>query len=412
MANAREMSVLRSLGSQVREISEQPQQQETIARWQDLNRLQPQRPMVLIDQIPWHEMDVDGELVLQCEDPFCRQLEWELRQILYKWKHMPVDMVVEPYLDIPIHILGMDYGITAQETVAVKDARNDVKGHFYHDQLQDEGDLEKIRMPQIRVDAEATERDLEQAHRIFDGVLFLRSQGKLPNFALWDRIVEWRGAQNVLLDLAVRPDFIHAIMERLTKALLSMVDQLEAQGLLPKSQLTTHCSGAHSTELPAPGYDPAQPRLKDLWTHGMAQIFASVSPAMHKEFELDYAREFYARSGLVYYGCCEPLDGKLDLIKDIPNLRKISMSPWVDQERGAAGIGSQFVFSRKPNPAFLAAPRWEPEVVAEDIRATMATAKRHGCPLEFILKDISTVNYEPQRLWQWAALVMELVQEA
>ena len=87
----------------------------------------------------------------------------------------------------------------------------------------------------------------------------------------------------------------------------------------------------------------------------MAQIFSSVSPGMHQEFELDYAVRWYARFGLVYYGCCEPLDGKMDIIRKIPHVRKISMSPWVDEEKGAERIGRDFVFSRKPSPAFLGA---------------------------------------------------------
>jgi hypothetical protein len=34
---------------------------------------------------------------------------------------------------------------------------------------------------------------------------------------------------------------------------------------------------------------------------------------------------------------------------------------------------------------------------------------RHGCPLELILKDISTVKYEPRRLWRWAEIAMDVV---
>ena len=58
-------TVLRELGKQVAEIAALPVQQETIGLWKALNGLKPARPMVAIDQIPWHEMDVDGELTLQ-----------------------------------------------------------------------------------------------------------------------------------------------------------------------------------------------------------------------------------------------------------------------------------------------------------------------------------------------------------
>jgi hypothetical protein len=82
------------------------------------------------------------------------------------------------------------------------------------------------------------------------------------------------------------------------------------------------------------------------------------------------------------------------------------MSPWADQERGAAEIGRQYVFSRKPSPAFLAGDRFDEERVRTDLAATREVCRRHGCPLEFILKDISTVGYRPERLFAWARIAM------
>ncbi len=35
------------------------------------------------------------------------------------------------------------------------------------------------------------------------------------------------------------------------------------------------------------------------------------------------------------------------------------------------------------------------------LRATVDACRRHGCATELILKDISTVRYEPKRLWEW-----------
>ena len=87
------------------------------------------------------------------------------------------------------------------------------------------------------------------------------------------------------------------------------------------------------------------------------------------------------------------------------------MSPWVDEEKGAQGIGKDFVFSRKPNPAFLAMDTWEPETVEQDLRETRDICKKYGCPLEFILKDVSTVRYQPQRLWEWAKIASRVATE-
>jgi hypothetical protein len=405
---AQDKHIVQELGRQVAEIAALPVQQEKVRMWKAVNSLQPVRPMVLIDQVCWHEMDVNDELVLRTNDPFCRRIETELRRKLYAWRHMPVDMVMDPWIDIPKQIQGAHLGIRPVEDRAVLDPNNDVVGHYYIDQLQTEEDLEKICMPEIRLDEAATRRAEEQAHEILDGILPIRMQGPIPNFAIWDRIVEWHGVERSLTDLIDRPEFVHRLLTRVTNGYLTMLDQLEAQGLLGQLESLIHCTGAYTDELPAPGYDPARPRAKDLWTCGMAQIFASVSPKMHQEFELDYAVRWYERFGLVYYGCCEPLDTKLSIIREIPNLRKISMSPWVNIERGAERIGRDFVFSRKPSPAFLAVDTFNPDAVRRDLEQTREACARYGTPLEFILKDISTVRYQPQRLWRWAEIAMEV----
>ncbi|HIE29631.1 TPA: hypothetical protein EYP66_20365 [Candidatus Poribacteria bacterium] len=407
--NIQDRKILRELAQQVAEIATLPIQQETIALWKALNALNPVRGMVMVDQIPWHEMDVDEELTLQTEDAFCRGIETQLRRTLYSWKHMRADMVVQPFVTIHKAIRGADFGVQVIEETAVSDARNAVVGHHYIDQFKTEEDIMKIRMPKIVHYEEATKQAEERAHEIFDGILEVRLQGALPGFAPWDRIVQWRGPENMILDLVDRPSFMHQIIGRLTEAHLCMLDQLEAKGLLGFGQSTIHCSGAFTDELPAAGFDPQRPRAKDLWTSGMAQIFSTVSPAMHQEFEIDYAARWYARFGLGYYGCCEPLDEKVDIIRNLPRVRKISMSPWVDVDKGAEQIGREFVFSRKPNPAFLAWDTWRPEVVEQHLRDTLEKCNRYGCPVEFILKDISTVRYQPQRLWEWVDIAMRVV---
>ncbi|MGQ9609608.1 MAG: hypothetical protein ACUVWN_09910 [bacterium] len=404
-------NILRDLAKQVAEIAALPEQQETIALWKAINSLKPKRAMVMIDQIPWHEMDVNGELALQTEDGFCRGLENHLRQIIYSWKHMRVDMVVQPFISVHKAIRNTGFGIGVNEEIAVTDPRNSVVGHRYVDQFKSEDDIMKIQMPQISHDENATRWVEEQAHDIFDGILEVYTQGSLPGFAPWDLIVMWRSPDHMIMDLVDKPEFMHKIISRLTDASLFMLDQLEEKGLLGDRQTTIHCSGAFTDELPAPGFDPQKPRAKDLWTFGMAQIFSTVSPAMHKEFEIDYAKKWFERFGLGYYGCCEPLDDKIDIIRELPNVRKISMSPWVNVEKGAERIGRDFVFSRKPSPAFLAWDDWRPEAVEEDLRDTLQKCNRHGCPVEFILKDISTVRYQPQRLWEWADIAMRVVNE-
>lgn len=436
---AADRNVLRELGNRVAEIAALPVQQETIASWKALNGLRPARPMVAIDQLPWHELSSDPALVNKCIDPFNRGLEIDLRRTLYRWGHMRADMVVEPVLLIP-KVLRIDgFGIEMREETAAVDAANDVVSHHFFDQLATEEEVEKIRTPKVWLDAEKTAQIEAQAHEIFDGVLPVRLQGWVPstnqwpglesqpetralvhdwptellaggaNF--WDTIEFWRGAEAVLTDMADRPDHTRRIIDRLVTAYLGMLDQMEALGLLGHSMSTIHCTPAWTDELPHDGFDPERPRAEDLWTMGMAQVFTSASPAMFKEYEIPYTVRWYERFGLGYYGCCDVLDRRVDIIREIPHVRKISMCPWANVDRGADAMGHDFVCSRKPNPALLAMDGWEPEAVEKDLRASIDTCRRTGTPLELILKDVSTIRYEARRLWEWVDIAMRLVKE-
>lgn len=404
----KDAAILRDLAAQVAEIAALPVQEEKRALWRNLNSLKPERPMVMIDQVCWNEVNVDDELTLRCVDAECRRHETFLRRTLYQWQRFPVDMVVEPFIRVPKAIHNTSFGIRVKEDTVATDPANDVVGHRFINQFQTEDDLLKIQTPFVSHDALETERRLALAHELFDGLLEVRPWGADPYLSLWDPISTWIGVENALFTLMERPEFMHRLANRMTAGYLSMLDQLEQQGLLCGQQSLIHCTGAYTDELPAPGYDPAKPRTKDLWMFGLAQMFSTVSPRMFKEYEVDYSSRICERFGLVYYGCCDPLDGKMNEVRMIPNVRKVSMSPWVDVERGAEEIGRDFVFSRKPSPALLAPNTFEPDAVRKDLLDTVRACEKHGCPLEIILKDISTVRYEPQRLTQWAQIAMDV----
>jgi hypothetical protein len=403
-------TILRQLAAEVAEIAALPIQKETIGLWKALNGLKPVRPMVTIDQVCWNEMNIDDSLTLRCTTQENRQYEQKLRRILYQWRHCPVDMVVEPLLRVPMAVTNSGFGITVQEETAVSDATNDVLGHAYENQFENDEDLEKIKTPVIHHDADETARRLERAHDIFDGTLTVVVQGVDPYLSVWDPISTWMGVQEILYALIDRPDFMLAMANRMVQGYLTMLDQLEEHGVLCHSQPLIHCTGAFTDDLPADGFDPQKPRTKDIWMFGLSQLFATVSPDMFDAFEIETSLPLFRRFGLVYYGCCDPLDRKMKQVRKIPNLRKISMSPWVDEETGAAEIRSDYVYSRKPNPAQLAAPQFSEQDVRDHLQQSVDVCRKYGCPLELILKDISTVKYEPQRLWRWAEIAMDVVQ--
>ncbi|MGI6240263.1 MAG: hypothetical protein ACOYI5_11645, partial [Christensenellales bacterium] len=233
-----------------------------------------------------------------------------------------------------------------------------------------------------------------------------RMTGTFLHLGVWDRISEWMGVENCYINLIDRPELMHAIISRLTDGLIYHIGQMNALGLFDVHTNIMHCSHTFSSFLPD-GEFVISPTSYDAWGMGLAQLFTSVSPDVTKEFEADYMKRVFPLFGAIYYGCCERLDDRLDIITSMPNIRKISCSPWSDRERFAANLPKGYIMSNKPNPALLATDALNEDAVRKDLRRTIAAANAHDVPVEMILKDVSTVRYDPRRLWRWAQIARE-----
>jgi hypothetical protein len=130
---------------------------------------------------------------------------------------------------------------------------------------------------------------------------------------------------------------------------------------------------------------------------------------MHDEFDIDYMIKTVGQCGLVYYGCCEPLDKKIDIVERIPNLRKISVTPWANVNIAAEAIGRKYVLSAKPNPASVAVPFLDKANLRREIGAILDAVRRNNCSCDIVLKDVSSCHRNPANLFEWEKTVMEMV---
>ena len=414
--------ILRNLAKRIAEIAALPVHAEKAALWSKLNQLQSVRPMVWISfqsalsihkEVCWNELNVDNELTLQCTDEWCRVREDDMRKLIYQWTHMPGDMVVDDFLSCPLVIRSTGIGIEEDVDVVRTDQTSDIVSRHFKRQIHGPEDVEKIKTPRVVYDQAATETDYQKMCELFEDILPVKKVGlKETWFAPWDELVMLWGVEQAMMDMATRPEMVHQIISRLVDVRLAELDQWEELNLLALNSNNTRIgSGAYgyTEELPGEGFDIERVRTQDMWGNATAQIFSEISPQMHWEFALKHEMRWLGRWGLTYYGCCEPLDGKMDLLRRIPNLRKVSMSPWIDIERAVSEVGGDYVFSYKPNPGILAGDRWHPDRARAEIRAVLERAR--GCHVEIVMKDISTVRYRPQRLWQWQKMAMELAEE-
>jgi len=406
--NAKDMETLRPLVERYSEIAHLDVQKERIDRYKRTIALERVRPVVLISEVPWGEIR-DEALACRCEDPALRGIEGRVRRDLYQWDHFQVDLVVPPVFNVMKRTRSTGIGLRVQDTQIKGDTGAYISAHEYVDQLKTEEDLEKLRDPEITYDKEATEKALERASEVFDGLMPVEARGRHMSYNLWDVIAEFRGVESLLMDLAMRPDFMHATVLRFTEIAESMFRQYAELDLLDSGPMLVHCTVACTDELPAEDF-AGKVRPKDTWGRCAAQIFGSVSPEMHDEFDLAYNERLFGECGLVYYGCCEPMDNKIDILrKRFRNLRKISITPWADPERAAEGMGADFVMAAKPNPAFVASPTFDPGPVRRETEGYLDACERHGTPCEFCLKDISTIANKTENLTKWAETVSAVI---
>ena len=173
-----------------------PVHTEKAGLWRKLNDLQSARPMVWINEIPWHEMNVDDELTLRTVHPWARELETRLRRTLYQWRHMPGDMVVSDFIECPLAIHSTDFGILEDVDVARTDAANDIVSRHFHIQIREPKDIEKIRMPVVTHDEETTAVVFDAMEDLFRDIMPVRKVGQTHIwFTPWDYLIRWWGLE-------------------------------------------------------------------------------------------------------------------------------------------------------------------------------------------------------------------------
>lgn len=411
--SGKDTEILRRLAGEIAQIASLPVHKEKAQLWTKLNDLKSERPLVWIYQICWNEMNVDDELTLQTEHPWARAQEDQMRKTIYQWKHLPGDMIVNDYLVCPLAIHSTDFGIIEDVDIVKTDETSDVVSRHFNVQIKEPEDIEKIKLPKITHNEKATEFYYQAMCKVYNGIMPVKKQGQTHIwFTPWDYLIRWWGVQEAMMDLIMRPDMVNAAVERMVDAWMVELDQLDQMNLLSLDNINEFVGSGgygYTSELPGDDYDPDHVKPYNMWGCSNAQIFSEISPEMHWEFAIKHDMRWLERFGLTYYGCCEPLDKKIDILRRISNLRKISVSPWCDLERLISEIGSDYVISRKPNPAILAETDWDPARARDEIRQVLEKAGGK-CHIEFVIKDISTVRHDPQRLWEWSRIAMEEVE--
>lgn len=395
--------VLRELAKRFAEITNSPEMEMRRQRWYAHNDVREGKPMVLcFPEGSWPELI--GEKDLLCNDAEARAIETTLRRNIYWYDVIADDAAheccwyVQPAVD-----LG-DYGVGAEYSYG-----SDRGSYRWEHPLKNLGeDLSMLRMPVCSHDRAETRRRLDEAQDLFGGILDVRLRPGLDYWTLGmtNDVIRLTGLDDLFIYMYDNPDGLHKLMAFMMESKQQMLDWYESETWLAQPNDLDGYTGsggqAYTRDFEPQSVSP----LMRMWGFAESQETVGVSPKMFGEFIFRYQLPLLSRFGLNCYGCCEPVHERMEYIRQIPRLRRVSVSPWCDQRVMAEVLGRKTVFSRKPNPALICAS-FNEEAARADIVSTLEAAK--GCNVELIMKDTHTVQNEPRRIARWVQIAREEV---
>jgi hypothetical protein len=378
--------VLRRLGARKAQIAAEDANRERRQAWHRLDCGDDPRPLVLaeVGGVRDHLRPLPDS-VLECRSGWARGVEWGLRVELYQYDVLCDDHVVEPWMQTGWRVQASDFGV-----VPVHHQPEHYEGlgaRRWDAPLADlERDLHKLRPRSFTVDREGTAAEVDRLEAAFGGILPVRVRGgHWWTLGMTWVAIELIGLEQLMLAMYDAPAALQQLMAFLRDDHLRFARWLEDEGLLCLNNENDYIgsgSMGYTRDLPQPG-GSGRVRTRDLWVLLESQETVGVGPEQFEQFVFPYQQAIADCFGKVYYGCCEPVHTRIHVLARLPNLARVSVSPWGDQQRLAAAFGNRVVFSRKPNPTLISTPVFDEDAIRADLRQTLEAAR--GCRLEIVM---------------------------
>lgn len=392
---AEEKNYLKELAKKYYEYSQLPVMEERIKLWYDHNALKGERPPVVM------ELGFQKEIMpeMECKSEAAQKIEYQLQTAIVNHELIDDDKVITPDFGVPWNISLKEFNIDIdvhrdKESggFAIQHPITDLKKQFH--EIQDHS---------FSVDKESSYDWKNFVEEQIGDILEVKFENNslVWNMGLTSKIIRLMGMEAMFIAMYDCPDELNQLMEHIERNQMNYMKWQEKEDILTLNN-GNHYAGAGSrgftNDLPtAECKKTGHVTTKDIWLNMNSQETVGVDPAMFGELFFPYYKSIAKSMGMVYYGCCEPVhDIWDDYISKIPNLKKVSISPWCNEEiMGQKLIDSGVIYSRKPSPNFLAVGEFNEELFATHIKHTLECSKE--CSTEIIFRDIMTICKDKSR---------------
>lgn len=398
--------IVRELAKETLEYANSTLMNERRKLWTQHNSLNFTHPPIYIRAIPFDEFFDEKEL--KCTSPYYRTLEKSFLLNRYRMQ-LADDYIIEPFLIVRADVKTSKDGVYGLKA----DLSENILGNAaaYNPSIIDEEDIEKLHVLDYEVDEEKTQG---RSDILIDAVgdildVTIDRQGALC--AMWSNdistlLAKLRGLEQLMWDVYDRPEWLHRLISYMQSKILCHIDQTQNANAF---RLINHQNQAmpYAKELQPPSSDDYPVTTNELWCFMAAQEFTSFGPDFFKEFIFNYQKPIIERYALSAYGCCEDLTLKIEILKELKNLRRIAVSPFSDVKKCAEQIGKDYIASWRPNPSSAVSRGVDEEFVRKNLQDNFAIFDSNNCAFDITLKDVETVRGDKSALIKWTQIVRE-----
>ena len=385
----KDRDILRETARTQLEWTHSPQNQALLREWPRHNACLPGRPLLHLEMWTF-EAEVLTPL-LRCETEAAREVETRLLRQYLNLSLLGDDHPVADYYPVYWRAGMVPFNIEVKRHFA-QDSSGGSLGHAFETPIEDlDGDWHKLKKSRFGADRAATLAYRDWVQDILGDILPVRLDMNALYAVPTQDIVHLMGMENMMVAMLDSPRRFAEMLARYAEDTLEYYRFLEREALLLPTtgcQLLPQGSWCFTDELPA-----APQTTREVWGFMDSQESVSISPQMFAELVFPCYQTIAAQYGLLSYGCCEPVDKVWGpCLSTLPNLRKVSISPWCDEAyMGEQLRGRKIVYLRKPSPNFLGlGGPLDEDALRAHIQKTLGCAA--GCTLEIAQRDVYTVG--------------------
>lgn len=403
----KELSRLRDLARKQVEVANSEKMHHIIHCWRENCLFKKHaRPMVTIELGTFEDEILPP--MMQCESDDARLLERRLLSNIVNHTLFDDDTIVKDYMPFHYSVSFVPFGLDIHVAHAGSDQNS--LGHRFTEQIHDlDEDFHKLGPSTFHLTPkQETHRHIDLYNELLGDIL----PGKIEAFSLvavpTQDIVHIMGMENMYFSMYDYPELFHRMMQQLANDYITFFHALEQNGYLNATIGAEHlCQGSYCFSDRLPDNKSAY-SMHDIWGYLDSQESSGLSPEMYAEFIFPYYKKIMDDLGRVSYGCCEAVDPIWDnCIQHIPNLGKVSISPWCNEEAMGERLRYMDVtYLRKPSPNLLGLnSSLDEDSVRAHFRKTVNAAK--GCTLEIVQRDVYRIYNTPDKVRRYVELIRQ-----